>query len=505
MTQESRADKSCGILLHISSLPGQFGIGDLGREAYAFVDFLVASGQNIWQVLPLSPVSAADVYSPYSAPSTFAGNPLFISPEILVKENLVDEQALSAFYLPCQSTVDFSTVAKSKEQVLQMAYHRFLESPEPSLKEAFSIFCKMENYWLDDYALFVTLQSLHPTTHWTAWPEALRDREPESIKKIKKNYQVYLQYEQFKQFLFSRQWHALKAYANSKGVMIIGDLPFYVGYNSADVWANPDRFKLSKEKKMLVIAGVPPDYFNAGGQLWNMPIYDWARQQKEDYRWWIHRLKKQLEFFDLLRLDHFRGFSAYWEIPGDHPDPRRGWWTQGPAYDFFDTVQKHFPDMPFIAEDLGDIDQAVYELRDTYKLPGMLVLQFGFYANREESVHFPPNHKKNNLVYTGTHDNNTLVAWLNSELSHSDKHGLCDYLDIKPENPDLPMLLIAEALKSPAKKAIIPMQDYLGLDASARMNTPSSVQGNWSWRLCSEPRTNEALIKDLQKLAYRRT
>jgi len=455
-----------GILLHITSLPSPFGIGDLGPTAYQFVDFLYASGQKLWQVLPLNPTCVEHGNSPYFSISLFAGNPLLISPELLCKDGLLSEKDLEG----CQvqgDKVDYPTAWSIKENILEKAYRNFSENDE------YRNFLEENAYWLEDFCRFKVLKDKYRKP-WNVW-------ESESIKgledKIKK--------EKFLQFVFFKQWKALKAYANSKGIKIMGDLPIYPAFDSSDVWSNKDLFKLDEHNSPYVVAGVPPDYFSKEGQLWGNPVYNWERLKEEGFSWWIRRIRHNLRLFDLLRLDHFRGFVAYYEVPASEKTAVRGRWVSAPAEEFFTKLKEEFPDFPFVAEDLGLITKDVEDIRDRFGFPGMKVLVFAFES--ENHPYMPHNHNKNSFVYTSTHDNMPVRGWYLQELDPSSKERLFRYLGRELSEEDVSYALIRLAYMSVSKACIVPMQDLLNLGQDARMNTPGKKEGNWEWRLKDMP------------------
>jgi len=455
-----------GILLHITSLPSPFGIGDLGPTAYQFVDFLYASGQKLWQVLPLNPTCVEHGNSPYFSISLFAGNPLLISPELLCKDGLLSEKDLEG----CQvqgDKVDYPTAWSIKENILEKAYRNFSENDE------YRNFLEENAYWLEDFCRFKVLKDKYRKP-WNVW-------ESESIKgledKIKK--------EKFLQFVFFKQWKALKAYANSKGIKIMGDLPIYPAFDSSDVWSNKDLFKLDEHNSPYVVAGVPPDYFSKEGQLWGNPVYNWERLKEEGFSWWIRRIRHNLRLFDLLRLDHFRGFVAYYEVPASEKTAVRGRWVSAPAEEFFTKLKEEFPDFPFVAEDLGLITKDVEDIRDRFGFPGMKVLVFAFES--ENHPYMPHNHNKNSFVYTSTHDNMPVRGWYLQELDPSSKERLFRYLGRELSEEDVSYALIRLAYMSVSKACVVPMQDLLNLGQDARMNTPGKKEGNWEWRLKDMP------------------
>jgi 4-alpha-glucanotransferase len=470
--------RSAGILMHITSLPGPFGIGDIGPAALEFAGKLQSSGQKYWQLLPLTPPGSGQA-SPYSAMSAMAGNAMLISPELLASEGLLSHADLKEATLPSTATVDFDKVRAIKSKLLELAYHNYCNRTNKALKEEYRSFCEQQAYWLDDFASYKALSVWHKHEPWIKWKKQYRDRElavPRSMKATKDK-------EQWKQFVFNRQWMALKAHCNRLGIQLLGDLPFYTGYDSADVWANRQVFRLDEKGHMLGVAGVPPDYFNENGQLWNMPVYNWKFLSSRRYKWWISRLRRNLEWYDLLRLDHFRAFAAYWEVPAGAETAKNGTWKPGPGESFMRTVQKAFPAMPFVAEDLGEIDDAVLQLRDQFGLPGMKVLQFAFGEDMPVSTHIPHNYTPHFFVYTGTHDNNTTRGWYSQDTGPDDHQRLAKYTGLKVTEEAAPDVLGRMAYASIARTAILPMQDVLRLEAGARMNTPAVIEGNWAWRM----------------------
>ena len=453
-----------GLLLHISSLPSDFGIGDLGPPAYAFVDFLKASGQRLWQVLPLNPTEPEHGNSPYYSTSLLAGNPLFISPTLLYEEGLIDKKVLESLRLEPSDRVSYPLIHRLKEYMLGEAFKNFKE------EEDFYRFCEENSFWLEDFALFTAARKKlkKPWWEWKDLPEV-------SEKDIK--------VEKFRQFIFFKQWKALKSYANARGVLLVGDLPIYPAPDSSEVWANRELFRLREDGLPQVVAGVPPDYFSKTGQLWGNPVYNWERLKERGFDFWLKRIEHALKLFDLVRLDHFRGFVAFYQVPFGEKTAEKGWWEKAPGYELFEAIKKGFPDMPFIAEDLGTIDEEVIRLRDHFNLPGMKVLAFAFFD--KNSTHLPHNHDKNSAVYTTTHDNMPLMGWFYRELGEEERKRVLDYLGYKPES--ISDALIRLAYSSVAKYCIVQVQDLLGLGEEARMNTPGRKEGNWEWRLLELP------------------
>ncbi len=481
--KKSLFPRSSGVLLHPTSLPGRYGVGDLGEWAFIFVDWLESAGQTIWQVLPLGPTSYGD--SPYQSLSTFAGNPLLISIDKLVAEGwLLPEDIAKIPNFP-PYLVDFGNVITYHNNVLAKAYARFDATASAAQRSEFVAWCAKEAYWLDDWALFIALKNLYGGKPWVEWPEgeALRDLAVLESTRIKNARSV--DEHKFRQWLFFKQWHELKSYANNKGIRLVGDVPIFVAHDSSDVWANRDGFYLDASGNPTVIAGVPPDYFSPTGQRWGNPLYRWDKMAEDDYSWWISRIKATLSMVDLVRIDHFRGFEAYWEVPATEATAIKGQWVPGPKFDFFNVVVEQLADLPIIAEDLGLITPGVIELRDGLGLPGMKILQFAFGGSGGENSFLPHNFTPNSVVYTGTHDNNTTVGWWNSgEATDDIRNFLPEYMGRKVD--EIQWDLIRLAMASVSHTAVVPLQDILGFGADTRMNTPGRESGNWGWRFTSE-------------------
>ncbi len=474
--------RASGILLHPTCLPSRFGIGDLGHSAYEFVDFLDGSGQTLWQILPLGPTGYE--HSPYIMNfSTFAGNPLLISLDQLVEIGLLQSDKLTP--LPqtediVSNRVNFDRVIAHKMPFLQQAYQRFRQLPPP---EGFETFCQEKSYWLDDYALFMALLEKHDNQPWNQWEPALARREESALKIKAEELKETILYHKFLQFQFFQQWSKLRDYANQKGIQIIGDISIYVCYNSSDVWANPDNFQLDSETlEPTYIAGVPPDYFSATGQLWGNPVYDWNALEKTQFKWWIDRFKATLDYADIVRIDHFRGFEAYWRVPAGETTAINGEWILAPGETFFNTLRQSLGSLPVLAEDLGIITPEVEKLRDDFEFPGMKILLFAF-GGGGDHAYLPHNYTQNCVVYTGTHDNDTTLGWW-EKASAQEKQNVAQYLGYNsPEEiQEVNWELMGYALSSVAVQAIIPLQDILGLDNDGRMNDPSINEGNWRWR-----------------------
>jgi malto-oligosyltrehalose synthase/4-alpha-glucanotransferase len=477
--------RRAGVLLPVSALPSISPVGDLGPMARAFADFLFRSGQKVWQMLPLNVADDKVGFSPYSAYSAVAGSPLFISPEDLAAEGLLSAEHLSAKNSRLIKANDFAAAYLLKDKLLGLAWENFNSRRPVALTNAFHDFLEAEKQWLDDFATFELIYRKEKRP-WTDWPEVLKQRDEKTIADLKADYHHDLQRIKWIQFIFFRQMRALRAYCNDRGILLMGDLAFYVSHNSADVWVHKELFEIDINGAVNGMAGVPPDYFNADGQLWGMPVYRWPEMQKQQYSWWTLRIKKNMEFFDLLRLDHFRAVCDFWCVPKGETTAINGLWQSGPGEEIFSRLKEELGEVPFIAEDLGDISEKVYELRNKLNFPGMKVLQFGFGNDFPASPHLPHNHSSNFVVYTGTHDNNTSRGWHENELTAAGRNNFESYTGVA-SGAKAAMQLIRLAYSSVAGTAIIPVQDILNLPAGARLNTPSSTKGNWTWRMKSIP------------------
>lgn len=468
-------ERAAGILLHISSLPSPFGIGTFGKAAYEWIDFLANAAQRYWQILPLGPTGTSN--SPYQSPSAFAGNPYFIDLELLCEAGLLSAQECATRdWGEDPRFVNFARVREHREPLLRTAYSRFSDM------EALHAFQEQNAWWLTDYTLFMAIQAKMGGKPWTQWDEPLRLRTPGALEACMLSCAEDMGYHAFVQYLFLQQWGALKRHANARGVKIIGDIPIYVALNSADVWANSSLFMLDENHMPTEISGVPPDYFSPTGQLWNNPLYRWDVHKATGYRWWLNRLRMNFTLCDALRIDHFRGLESYYAIPYGDATAERGVWKPGPGMDFIDAIEAEFPSPPIIAEDLGVLTEGVRDLLATSAYPGMKVLQFAF-DHKEENDHMPHKYTRNSVVYTGTHDNDTLLGWLDS-ATKEDVALACAYLNTGEAPAEILWSFIRRAYSSVANIAIIPMQDFLELDGAARMNTPSTEGGtNWCWRM----------------------
>jgi 4-alpha-glucanotransferase len=502
--------RASGLLLHITSLPGGSNCGTMGREAEGFIDFLAASGQSYWQILPLGPVCPHWNFSPYSSPSAFAGNELLISPEKLYSQGMISaadlEQNLRG--QPLDSS-DLEGASRGIQALLFQAVRQALAPQNQAVADEFERFCQTQKTWLDDYALFRALADHFQTFQWTAWPEAIAHRQGKAVEHWRQELREATQQKKFGQYVFFKQWLALKRCANRHGVKLIGDIPFYVNFESADAWACPEIFQLDEKTGLpAAVAGVPPDYFSATGQRWGNPLYHWqegAALHAPTLAWWTARVRHLLQLVDMLRIDHFRGFDTYWAIPASEPTAVNGQWRQGPGMAFFEHLKRELGNLPLIAEDLGELTPGVEALRDRLGFPGMKILQFAFDGS-PNNPYLPHNYANANcLVYTGTHDNNTSNGWFyGSEASEKTKQNVMNYLQ-SSNRDEFHWQFIQLAMRSNACLAIFPVQDVLGLDERFRMNTPGRAQGNWCWRLTPGALTSEIgqKLKELTRQAGR--
>jgi 4-alpha-glucanotransferase len=472
-----KSNRMSGILLHPSSLPGPDGIGDIGPEAYEWVNFLVQSGCNLWQLLPLGPTGYGD--SPYQCFSAFAGNPFLISSTLLIDEGLLLLEDLQDRPDFSTESVDFGPVIQWKLKLLDRAYNNFVQKQPEEITEKFQQFINQEKDWLFDFALFMAIKEVNGGLSWDYWDDGLRKRDRKALKNFQDENKTLIESHMFKQFLFFTQWTGLKNYANDQGIKIIGDIPIFISFDSSDAWSNPELFYFDEDFKPTVVAGVPPDYFSATGQLWGNPLYRWEVHKQDRYKWWLKRINSTLKLFDFIRLDHFRGFVNYWEVPAGNETAEIGQWLPGPGADFFEVMQNELGVLPIIAEDLGEISTDVYKLRDQFDLPGMKILQFAFSSDPEDPF-LPHNYPVNCVAYTGTHDNDTVLGWYQS-APVEEKDFCRRYLARSGEN--ISWDLIRAVWSSVAKITIAPLQDFLGLGTEARMNYPGRPSGNWSWRV----------------------
>ena len=467
--------RSSGILMHISSLPSRHGIGDLGAAAYEWVDMLHASGTKYWQMLPLTPTGYGN--SPYQGLSAFAGNPLFIDPEELVENGLLDiSDSEDAPGYP-KRRIDFKSATDWKNKFLRQAYQHSKRGMSAQLQRDYEAFLQTNEFWLDDFAIFMAIREAFGLVSWSEWPQGLRNRSISELTFFCETHNEEIGRHRFLQFLFSRQWKKLKSYANRRGIQLIGDIPIFVGFDCADVWAHPQLFQLNEQRQPVAVAGVPPDFFSKTGQLWGNPLYDWERHEKDGYDWWIRRVRASLNTVDLIRLDHFRGFAGYYRIPAGEPTAENGEWVSGPGQKLFDALQHEIGDLPFIAEDLGVITEDVVELRKRYHFPGMRILQFAFSGDADDEF-LPHNYPQNCVAYTGTHDNDTSVGWFQQAPRHERKF-CASYLG--NHTRDIAHEMIRTIWRSNALIAIAPAQDFLRYSRWARMNLPATTAGNWLW------------------------
>lgn len=495
-------------MLHPTSLPGRFGIGDLGREAYQFADFLAGTGQRLWQILPLGPTGYRN--SPYQCLSIFAGNSLLINLERLVEDKFLESADLkNAPYFP-EDSVDYDSVTKFKTILLKKSFETFQGKAAPSERGQFEIFCQQNASWLETYSLFMALKEAHDLAAWNTWEEDIRRRQPKSLELWSKKLEHEISCHKYQQYQFFKQWFELKKYCNEHKIRLIGDMPIFTALDSAEVWSHPELFYLDNSGKPTVVAGVPPDYFSKTGQLWGNPLCRWDIMAKDGHTWWIERFRATRTLVDIIRLDHFRGFEKYWEVPGTDTTAMNGRWVSGPGVEFFRAVQKELGTLPIIAEDLGVITPEVDTLREQLGFPGMRVLQFAFSSDLRADNYKPHNYPRNCVVYTGTHDNNTIIGWFRGEdvrdsTQSKEERAKETQLALKYMGTDGHAInwdFIRLAFMSVADTVIIPMQDVLGLGSEARMNTPSKAEGNWCWRFTPDMLTEgiKARLKELTVL-----
>ena len=484
--------RESGILLHPTSLPGPYGIGDLGDAAYRFADFLASAGQRLWQMLPLGPVGYRS--SPYQSLSAFAGNPLLISPARLVERGLLSSADLEVVPDFSDDSVDFDRVAAFKGSLIKHCFDEFEKSARGELHLRFESFCAEQASWLDDFSLFMAVKEAHGFMSWNTWEDDIRLRNPQAVERWTHILQRETRRYKFEQFVFFDQWSALKAYCAERKIRLVGDIPIFVSIDSDSVWVHPEMFWLDRSGVPTVVAGVPPDYFSKTGQLWNNPLYRWDVMAADGFAWWIARFKSVLDLVDVVRVDHFRGFEKYWEIPAASETAAEGRWVEGPGARLLETLTSTLGTVPIIAEDLGIITPEVVALRDKFGFPGMRVLQFAFMSGMSDDVHLPHNYPRNCVVYTGTHDNETVAGWftgegassttLSAEARKRERARVLKYVGTSGQ--DINWDLIRLASMSVANTAIFPLQDVLGLGNEARMNTPATVTGNWTWRFRSD-------------------
>lgn len=486
--------RSSGILFHPTSFPGPYGIGDLGPAASEFIDFLADSGSKLWQVLPLGPTGYGD--SPYQCFSAFAGNPYLVSIDYLLQDGLLTQDDLADMPTWPEDKVDFGMVYHWKPALLNKAHARFAQMQPGRLHDEFDAFCKEQASWLDDYALFMAIKDDNGGSAWNKWPKPLRQRDPQALADAAAKLALQITQVKFAQFLFFRDWNRIKEYVHSKGIQIVGDIPIFVAMDSSDAWSHPDLFFLNKAGHPTVVAGVPPDYFSPTGQLWGNPLYRWSVHKKTGYAWWLERIRATLAMVDIVRIDHFRGFAGYWEIPGKAKTAIDGRWVPGPGASLFKAIRAALGDLPIIAEDLGEITPDVIALRDSFNLPGMKILQFAF--SGPDNPFLPHHYTRNCVAYTGTHDNDTSWGWFRTAPEHEINFYL-RYMASRAQ--DVPAEMIRAIWSSPAVFALATLQDFMGLETEARMNFPGKVGGYWSWRMPPGSLTPE-LKERIRELNY---
>lgn len=485
--------RASGVLCHITSLPSPFGIGDFGPGAYAFADFLLETKQSYWQVLPFNPTNAAHKSSPFNSKSAFAGNTLFISPELLEKDGLLEKADLQFDQPGTDESVDYPKVTRFKRQLFDKAYRAFRQ--RTTARGDYEYFCKENAGWLDDFAMFAALDQRYQEKPVSEWPEAIKSREHRELSKIQKEEKDRIDQEKFLQFVFYKQWFTLKAYCNDRGIQIIGDFPFFMDCDSADLWTNPSVFKVDAQLKPYAMAGSPPDNFSPEGQLFNCSVYDWEQLKKSGYRWWVRRFEHMLRMFDILRIDHFRGLIAYWEVPAGDPNAVKGKWQPAEYYDLMNTLLRHIPTLPLFAEDLGSITPDIREAMQAYEIPGIKMILFAFEKEDRSEAFLPHNHVQNCVVYTGTHDTDTCRGWFDRKDNAEDKELFFQYIG-RVIKDDVHWEYIRMAMSSVARTAIIPLQDILGLGAEARMNKPGDPEYvGWLWRFKHEQLTEPIKLK----------
>ena len=488
-------ERSSGILFHPTSLPGKYGIGTLGKEAYAFIDFLKKSRQKLWQIFPLGPTGYGD--SPYQSFSSFAGNPYLIDFDLLIEAHLLSEEDLrDVFFGDNEEYIDYGAIYNQKYPLLRKAYENFKSSDNHEMRENLEHFKRENASWLNDYSLYISLKNHFNGLPWNEWAHDIKNREHGAMEHYKNELADDIEYHNFIQFLFFKQWNDVKRYANENGIKIIGDIPIFVAADSSDAWANPEIFLFDEERKPVKVAGVPPDYFSATGQLWGNPLYNWQKLKETNYSWWVERVRANLSTCDIIRIDHFRGFEAYWAVPYGDDTAINGQWEPGPGIDLFNAIKSQLGELPIIAEDLGLMTQGVIDLREATGFPGMKILGFAFDSG-EENDYLPHTYTKNCVVYTGTHDNDTLIGWF-QKAKEEDRQFARDYLNSRSDD-EIHWDAIRGAWSSVANMAISPVQDFLGLGSEARINTPGVAAGNWQWRLRHGVLTDE-LAERIAKL-----
>lgn len=471
-----RFPRSYGCLAHPTSFPGKYGMGDFGFEARTFIDFLERTKQSIWQILPLTPTGYGN--SPYASYSAFAGNVYLISPDILHKKGLLTKEELRDITLPSATQADYDTSFENKDKVYEIASERFFKQITKKEKQAYEAFKKENSDWLDDYVLFMAISLKNDKQPWNTWDKELAQRDSKALEKYRKKHVSEIELQYWLQFEFSNQWDELKSYANKRGIRIIGDIPIFVDHNSADVWANPHYFEVNEEGTRELVAGVPPDYFSKTGQLWGNPLYKWDELEKDGFSWWVARFRHMFKIYDAIRVDHFRGFDEYWQVKATEKTAENGTWEKGPGEKLFDTILEKCGELPIIAEDLGFMTEGVKNLRDKYRFPGMKIIQFAFDSDSTNEF-LPHNYSQNSVAYSGTHDNDTALGWYNT-TNETEQHRARTYTRSGGENINWEFIRLG--MLSVSDQAIFPLQDFMGLDSTHRMNIPGTSSGNWLWR-----------------------
>lgn len=494
-----RFPRSSGTLVHPTSFPSNYGMGDLGHEAYDFINYLETTGQTVWQVLPLGPVGYGN--SPYASYSAFAGNPYLISPDKLEEKGYISSRELSNAALPVTVQADYEGAYQKKDKLYRKAFKNYQSSKTGDDEKKLKNFKKRNSYWLEDFTLFMACSISNNRDTWNKWEKGLAQRKPASLDKARKTFAEDIEYHTWLQFEFFEQWNTLKDYANSKNIRVVGDIPIFVDHNSADVWSHPEFFAVDKQGNRQLVAGVPPDYFSETGQLWGNPLYKWKALKKDNFSWWVERFKQMFDLFDAIRVDHFRGFDEYWEVKASEETAINGKWVKAPGIDLFTTIKNEIGSLPIIAEDLGLMTQGVEDLRDQFNFPGMKILQFAFDSDSGNNF-LPHNYPQNCVTYTGTHDNDTTIGWYQS-APEVEQHRAREYT--RSDGSEIQWELIRLGMLSVADQAIFPLQDFMDLNSSHRMNTPGTVGDNWMWRYTPDMLANvdKERIKDLVEMSNR--
>lgn len=494
-----RFPRSCGTLAHPTSFPGKYGIGDMGKEAREFIDFLQDTMQTIWQVLPLTPTGYGN--SPYASYSAFAGNAYLISPDILVEKGLLQKEEAERQQLPSEVVADYDAAFEIRDRLYALASSRFYDAAAKEEMKDFERFKKENKHWLDDYVLFMACLKHYDRKPWNQWDANIAGRDKKALKEYRKKFSDEIDYQYWLQYEFDKQWSELKAYANKRGIRVVGDIPIFVDHNSADVWANPQYFEVDEEGNRVLVAGVPPDYFSKTGQLWGNPLYKWEALEKDDYSWWVDRFRHMFRICDAIRVDHFRGFDAYWQVEAGEKTAEKGEWIDGPGEKLFKTILKECGEIPIIAEDLGFVTKGVEELRDSFNFPGMKIIQFAFDSDASNSF-LPHNYPRNCVTYSGTHDNDTAIGWYEN-ADETEQHRARVYT--RSDGKEINWEFIRLGMLSVADQAIFPLQDYMGLGSDHRMNIPGTSSGNWLWRYTSKmlEEVDRNRIRDLIMLGNR--